>query len=126
MPKSSALRVTARIAAFTPGASPPLVRTAICFISPMLCSEHANPGKALFEGSRIVDGEGEMLGWLRGRGHQAPPVRRLETVPRPLRNDHHHPRFERMGSRPVIRHDVEGHRAVDDLHDLVAIRGGLP
>src|SRR6516225_1699130 len=37
MPWSSALRVTARIAAFMPGASPPLVRTAMCFIRPRLC-----------------------------------------------------------------------------------------
>src|SRR6266851_8664549 len=36
MPSSSALRVTARIAAFMPGASPPLVRTAMCFISARL------------------------------------------------------------------------------------------
>src|ERR1051326_9076507 len=34
IPRSSALRVTARIAAFMPGASPPLVRTAICFMCP--------------------------------------------------------------------------------------------
>ena len=31
-----ALRVTARMAAFMPGASPPLVRTAMCFINPRL------------------------------------------------------------------------------------------
>src|SRR5207302_6813135 len=79
-----------------------------------------------FEGSRVVDGEGEMLGWLRGRGHQAHPVRSLEAVPRPLRDDHHHPCFERMGLRSVVGHDVEGHRAVDDLHDLVAVRMALP
>src|SRR5437764_11964528 len=126
MPRSSALRVTARMAAFMPGASPPLVRTAMCFISPMLCSEHAKPGKALFDGSRVVDGEGEMLGWLRGCGHQAHPVWRLETVPRPLRDDHDHAGFERMGLRSVVRHDVEGHRAVDDLHDLVAVWMALP
>src|SRR5947209_2768840 len=79
-----------------------------------------------FEGSRVVDGEGEMLGWLRGCGHQAHPVRRLETVPRPLRDDHDHAGFERMGLRSVVRHDVEGHRAVDDLHALVAVWMSLP
>jgi len=31
-----------------------------------------------------------------------------------------------MGLRPVIGHDVEGHRTVDDLHDLVAVRVALP
>src|SRR5271157_4455500 len=45
----------------------------------------------LLERSRIVDRECEMLGRLRCGGHQAHPVRRLEAVPRPLRNDHHHP-----------------------------------
>ena len=50
-----------------------------------------------FEGSRVVDGEGQMLGRLRGCGHQADAFRRLRVVPRPLRDDHHHPCFERYG-----------------------------
>jgi len=78
------------------------------------------------EGSRIVDRECQVFGRLRCGGHQAHPVRRLETVPRPLRNDDHHPCLQRMGLRPVIGHDVEGHRTVDDLHDLVSVRVALP
>jgi len=70
----------------------------------------------LFDGARIVDCECEMLGWLRCTGHQADPVRRLETVPRPSWNDHHHPRLQRIGLRPIRSHDVKatctvfGHR----------------
>src|ERR1700719_4260037 len=124
MPRSSAMRVTARMAAFMPGASPPLVRTAMCFISAGCVGWRRS--RLSFEGSRIVDREGEMLGRLRGRGHQAHPVRRLETMPRPLRNDHHHPCFESMGLRTVLGHDVKGHRTVYDLDDLVAVRVALP
>src|SRR5690348_7320145 len=119
MPRSSALRVTARMAAFMPGASPPLVRTAMCFMSAGCVVWRRS--RSSFEGSRIVDRECEMLSGLRGGGHQTHPVRCLEAVPSPLRDDHHHPCFEVMGLRTVIGHDVKGHRAVDDLHDLVAV-----
>jgi hypothetical protein len=37
----------------------------------------------LFERSRIIDSDGEMLGRLRCRGDHAHPIRRLELVPRP-------------------------------------------
>ena len=47
-------------------------------------------------------------------------------MPRSLRDDHHHPRLERVGLPPVVGHDVERRGAVDDLHDLVAVRVPFP
>src|SRR5208282_2248235 len=79
-----------------------------------------------FEGARIVDRECEMLGRLRCGGHQAYPVRRLATVPRPSWNDQHHPRLQRIGLRPILSHDVKRRGTVDDLDDLVAVDVALP
>ena len=76
--------------------------------------------RPLIEGARIVDGECEVLGRLRGCGDQADPVRRLEAVPRPLGHDHHHPRFQRVGLRPVLGHDVKGRGADDELWGAVS------
>ena len=78
------------------------------------------------ECSWVIDGDGQMLGRLWGRGHQAHPVRRLQTVPCSLRDDGHHPRLERKRLRPVRGHDVQRRGAVDDLHDFVAVRVALP
>jgi len=80
----------------------------------------------LFERSRIIDSDGEMLGRLRCRGDRAHPIRRLQLLPRPLWSDRYHARPEREGLRPVRSHDVLHRGAVDDLDDLVAIRVARP
>src|SRR5437588_4274856 len=74
----------------------------------------------------IFDIDGQMLGRFWGRGHQAHPLGRVEAVPRSLRDNDDHPGAQRVGLRTVLRDDVQCRRAVDDLHELVAIRVALP
>src|SRR5262245_39330738 len=67
-----------------------------------------------------------MLGWLWRRGHQADALGRVEAMPRPLRHDDGHPGAHSIGLRAVRRHGVERRRAVDDLHELIAVRMAFP
>src|SRR2546428_13345599 len=78
------------------------------------------------ECSRILDIDGQMLRRLWRRGQHAYPLGRVEAVPRPLRHDDHHPGAERKGFRTVLRHDVQRRRAIDDLHELIAVRMAFP
>src|SRR5262245_14333902 len=78
------------------------------------------------ERSRILDIDCQMLRWLRRRGHQAYPLTRVEAVPRPLRHDDDHSGAHRVGFRTIVRHGVECCRAVDDLHELVAVGMAFP
>src|SRR3989449_5453693 len=78
------------------------------------------------ECSRILDIDCQMLRRLWRRGHQAYPLRRVKAVPRPLRHDDHHPGAQRKGFRTVLRHDMQRRRAIDDLHELIAVRMAFP
>src|SRR5437660_10176510 len=67
-----------------------------------------------------------MLRRLWRRGQQAYPLRRVEAMPRSLRHDDHHPGAHRKGFRTVLSHDMQRRRAIDDLHELVAVRMSFP
>src|SRR5207245_9725626 len=67
-----------------------------------------------------------MLRRLWRRGQQAYPLRRVEAMPRSLRRADHHPGSNRKGFRTVLSHDMQRRRAIDDLHELVAVRMAFP
>src|SRR3954454_3287175 len=76
--------------------------------------------------ARIGDIDRQMLGRLRGGGHQAYALGRLEAVPGALRHNDQHPGPELMRLLPVVNDDVQFCRPLDDLHQLVAVRVPLP
>src|SRR3954454_23325013 len=76
--------------------------------------------------ARVGDIDRQMLGRLRGGGHQAHALGRLEPVPYALRHDDQHPGPELVRLRLIIDDDVQLGRPLDDLHQLVAVRVPFP
>src|SRR4051812_16494437 len=76
--------------------------------------------------ARIGDIDRQMLGRLRGGGHQAHALGRLEAMPGALRHDDQHPGPELMRLLLVVDDDVQLGRPLDDLHQLVAVRMPFP
>ena len=75
---------------------------------------------------RVLDNDPQVFGGLRCRCHHAHAVGRIELVPDALRHDRHHPAAERQALPALRGHQVQRRRAIDDLHDLVALRMPLP
>src|SRR5712691_2674700 len=67
-----------------------------------------------------------VLGGLRRGAQHGHPLRRVESVPMPLRHDDDHPRRQLEGLRSVLGHDGERRGALQDLDELIALLVALP